>query len=55
MLRGRRVTTHWRYHDLLAEFGAIPVKDRVVRDGNLIMGRGVTAGMDFALTLVALL
>lgn len=55
LLTGRRATTHWRYHDLLAELGAIPVRERVVRDGNLITGGGVTAGMDFGLTLVAAL
>lgn len=55
LLMGRRATTHWRYHDLLPELGAIPVKERVVRDGNLITGGGVTAGIDFGLTLVAAL
>ena len=53
LLKGRRATTHWASHDLLASFGAIPVKDRVVRDGNLMTGGGVTAGIDFALTLIA--
>jgi cyclohexyl-isocyanide hydratase len=53
LLRGRRATTHWRAHDLLAAFGAIPVQGRVVRDGNLLTGGGVTAGIDFALELVA--
>lgn len=53
LLRGRRATTHWASHDLLAAFGAIPVHGRVVRDGNLLTGGGVTAGIDFALTLVA--
>lgn len=51
LLRGRRATTHWMSHDMLAEFGAIPVRERVVRDGNVITGGGVTAGIDFALTL----
>jgi cyclohexyl-isocyanide hydratase len=46
-------TTHWNAHDLLAAFGAIPVQGRVVRDGNLLTGDGVTAGIDLALTLVA--
>lgn len=55
LLVGRRVTTHWRYHDLLAECGAIPVRERVVRDGNLITGGGVTAGIDFGLVLIAAL
>ena len=34
LLRGRRATTHWASHDLLAAFGAIPTAGRVVRDGN---------------------
>lgn len=53
LLRGRRATTHWAYHSLLAPLGAIPIKARVVRDGNLLTGGGVTAGIDFALTLVS--
>ncbi|SAK52367.1 DJ-1/PfpI family protein [Caballeronia calidae] len=53
LLRGKRATTHWAYHSLLAELGAIPVHERVVRDGNLFTGGGITAGIDFALTLAA--
>jgi cyclohexyl-isocyanide hydratase len=53
LLRGRRATTHWAVHDLLSRFEAIPVHARVVRDGNVITGGGVTAGIDFALTLAA--
>lgn len=53
LLRGRRATTHWAYHGLLAELGAIPVHARVVRHGNLFTGGGITAGIDFALTLAA--
>jgi cyclohexyl-isocyanide hydratase len=53
LLRGRRATTHWASHHLLASLGAIPVHGRVVRDGNLMTGGGVTAGIDFALTLIA--
>lgn len=53
LLRGRRATTHWAYHDLLAPLGATPVQERVVRDGNLFTGGGITAGIDFALTLAA--
>jgi cyclohexyl-isocyanide hydratase len=52
LLQGRKATTHWRYHEHLAHFGAIPVKDRVVRDGRLFTGGGVTAGIDFAFTIV---
>ncbi|MGP0014032.1 isonitrile hydratase [Pseudomonas sp.] len=53
LLQGRKATTHWAYHHLLAPLGAIPVKVRVVRDGNLLTGGGITAGIDFALALVA--
>jgi cyclohexyl-isocyanide hydratase len=53
LLRGRRATTHWAFHSLLEPFGAIPVRERVVRDGNVITGGGITAGIDFALTLAA--
>lgn len=53
LLKGRRATTHWAYKDLLPLHGAIPGASRVVRDGNLMTGGGVTAGIDFALTLVA--
>lgn len=53
LLKGKRATTHWAYHQLLAPLGAIPVMDRVVRDGNLLTGGGITAGIDFALTLAA--
>ena len=53
LLRGRRATTHWGFHSLLEPLGAIPTRARVVRDGNLITGGGVTAGIDFGLTLAA--
>lgn len=53
LLKGKRATTHWAYHQLLAPLGAIPVQERVVRDGNLFTGGGITAGIDFALTLAA--
>ena len=53
LLKGRRATTHWMSLDLLAPFGATPVRERVVRDGNVFTGGGVTAGIDFALTVAA--
>ena len=53
LLRGKRATSHWASRDLLAAFGAIPTPGRVVRDGNVVTGGGVTAGIDFALALVA--
>lgn len=52
-LEGRRAACHWAFRELLADFGAIPDPARVVRDGNIITGGGVTAGIDFAFTLAA--
>ena len=53
LLKGRRVTTHWAYTNLLPLVGATHEKGRVVRDGNLITAGGVTAGIDFGLSVVA--
>lgn len=53
LLRGKRAACHWAWRDLLGAFGAIPDPGRVVRDGNVITGGGVTAGIDFALSLAA--
>jgi cyclohexyl-isocyanide hydratase len=52
LLRGKRASTHWTAHGLLAQFGAIPVKERVVVDGNFFTGGGVTAGIDVALRVI---
>lgn len=53
LLKGYRATTHWASHDQLAAFGAIPVHERWVIDRNRASGGGVTAGIDFALALIA--
>lgn len=53
LLKGRRATSHWAWRDALPAFGATPDPARVVRDGNVITGGGVTAGIDFALTVMA--
>jgi cyclohexyl-isocyanide hydratase len=55
LLRGYRATTHWTAMEFLSEFGATPAKTRVCVDRNRITGGGVTAGIDFALTLVSIL
>lgn len=55
LLRGYRATSHWSVVPLLERFGATPVAERVVQDGNRLTGAGVTAGLDFGLTLVAAL
>lgn len=53
LLQGKRATTHWMSHDMLQEFGATPVKERYVIDGNVVTGGGVTAGIDFALAIAS--
>jgi cyclohexyl-isocyanide hydratase len=53
LLYGKRAACHWAWRDLLSLFGAIPDESRVARDGNIITGGGVTAGIDFALTVLA--
>ena len=55
LLQGYRATTHWSAIDHLSPFGATPAKTRVCVDRNRITGGGVTAGIDFALTLVKIL
>lgn len=52
LLQGKRAACHWSMRHLLPPFGAIPDEGRVVRDGNIITGGGVTAGIDFALTVL---
>ena len=53
LLRGYRATSHWAWRDYLGLFAAEPVAERVVFDRNRVTGGGVTAGIDFALALVA--
>ena len=52
LLQGKRAACHWAWRGLLTEFGAIPDDARVVRDGNIFTGGGVTAGIDFAFTMM---
>jgi cyclohexyl-isocyanide hydratase len=53
LLKGRRAACHWAWQNLLPAFGATPESSRVVRDGNVLTGGGVTAGIDFSLALIA--
>lgn len=55
LLEGYRATTHWTAMNFLPAFGAIPTKTRVCTDRNRVTGGGVTAGIDFGLTLAAIL
>jgi cyclohexyl-isocyanide hydratase len=54
LLRGYKAATHWTAMEVLGSFGAIPTYERVVVDRNRITGGGVTAGIDFALTIAAI-
>jgi len=53
LMTGYRAGAHWAYRDMLTLFGATPVAERVVKDRNRITGGGVTAGIDFALAVIA--
>lgn len=53
LLNGYQATSHWATLSLLTQFGVTPVNSRVVIDRNRITGGGVTAGIDFGLTIVA--
>jgi cyclohexyl-isocyanide hydratase len=55
LLKGYRATSHWYVRDLLPAMGAITENSRVVVDRNRVTGGGVTAGLDFGLTLAALM
>lgn len=53
LLRGLKATTHWAQAGLLERTGATYTAERVVRQGKIVTGAGVSAGIDLALTLVA--
>jgi transcriptional regulator GlxA family with amidase domain len=53
LIKGRRAACHWAWRDMLTLFGVEPDPARVARDGDVITGGGVTAGLDFALTVAA--
>ena len=55
LLKGLRATTHWSAYEHLRAFGAEPTEQRVVQEGKIITGAGVSAGIDLALSVVALL
>ena len=53
LLQGRRAACHWAFRELLPRFGATPDTARVVVDGPLVTGGGVTACLDMAIRLLA--
>jgi putative intracellular protease/amidase len=52
LLEGRHATTHRMGLDLLDATGAHAVRARIVDDGDLISGAGVTSGLDLGLYLL---
>lgn len=52
LLVGRHAVTHHMGMEVLEATGAIPVQARIVDDGNLVTGGGVTSGIDVALYLI---
>jgi Transcriptional regulator containing an amidase domain and an AraC-type DNA-binding HTH domain len=55
LLDGKKATSHWKPINLLADYGAIPIRERVVEEGKFITAAGVSAGIDMALYLVNIL
>lgn len=53
LLDGYKATSHWACYDILRAFGVEVLAERVVTDRNRITGGGVTAGIDFGLTILA--
>lgn len=53
LLDGYKAATHWACYDALEALGVDAVHERVVVDRNRFSGGGVTAGLDFGLTLLA--
>jgi putative intracellular protease/amidase len=52
ILKGKRATSHWLVRDTLSKFGATPTDQRVVTDGNVVTGAGVSAGLDLGLFVI---
>jgi len=55
LLAGKKATSHWKPINLLAEFGAIPTRERIIEEGKFITAAGVSAGLDMAIYLVNML
>ncbi|MET2829243.1 DJ-1/PfpI family protein [Mesorhizobium shangrilense] len=53
LLDGYRAATYWPFYEPLKALGIEPSYERVCIDRNRITGGGVTAGIDFALTILA--
>ncbi|SFO38120.1 MULTISPECIES: DJ-1/PfpI family protein [Actinomadura] len=53
LLQGKKATTHWLAYDELRKYGAEPTEQRVVFQGKIVTGAGVSAGIDLALEVIA--
>jgi len=52
LLKNKKATSHWKPINLLAEFGAIPTRERIIEEGKFITAAGVSAGIDMAIYLL---
>lgn len=55
LLKGKKATSHWVTREVLPLFGAVESDKRLVVDGNVVTGAGVSAGLDFGLYMLATL
>jgi cyclohexyl-isocyanide hydratase len=53
LLEGYRASTHWEFYEPLKALGVEASYERVTVDRNRITGGGATAGIDFALVVIA--
>jgi putative intracellular protease/amidase len=53
LLKDKKATSHWAGRDMLVHYGATPINQRVVSSGNIVTGAGVSAGIDFAISILA--
>jgi transcriptional regulator GlxA family with amidase domain len=54
ILKNLKATSHWNHIEKLKKYRADPVQERYVIDGKIITSAGVSAGIDMALKLTAL-
>ncbi|MEM1336640.1 MAG: DJ-1/PfpI family protein [Bacteroidota bacterium] len=52
LLTDKKATSHWKTIQQLSDYGAIPIRERVVEEGKIITAAGVSAGIDMALYLL---
>jgi cyclohexyl-isocyanide hydratase len=52
LLIGKRATTHHLYYDKIRSAGAEVIRERVVREGSLTTGGGISSSIDVGLALV---